>query len=357
MPGIGFPLIDALNGGQLQQTADLVTAAAETPPAPQVDEVRGIHQSDIIIRSALIAAMEDMRANPWLLDHAFASLPKDSLTSSEYGQREIDAAKKWFLKDRIPVFMSTRIDQAVFPCISISLVDSVEAEVTFSDTHYVVAQDDDRVWPALTRTFVPDKWDPVTGYLTVPQDIASSVALTPGMQVVGKDGTAHEILSLVDGTNLTVVLAAAPANLDEAVIKGKPPAQVAKLESVRAKETYSIGCHVQGEQTHLTYLHSILLFILYRYKASLLEARGFERSVVSSSDFRRNEAFENELTFSRHVNLTGYVTHVWPADVTPKVTSVSTAVGVDGAGKLPSEADPNDSLWVGDQDLLLIGLK
>jgi hypothetical protein len=317
-------------------------------------EVIGIHQSDIIIRSAIIAALDDLRANPWLLDHVFASLPKDSLTRAEYGQREIDAAKKWFMSTRIPVFMTSRIDDPVLPCITISLVESNEAETTLGDTHYLPRQDDDRNWPALSPAFTPVSYDQATGTLEVPATVGDALVLAPGQQILDRTGRAHEILEVLSDYRV-LIAPGAVVDFESSVIKGKPPSSVACIESVKMKETYALGCHVQGEQTHLTYLHTILVFCLYRYKARLLEARGFERSVVSSSDFRRNEAFENELTFSRHLNLGGFVTQVWPGDISPKVTaSTLQALTISAAGNLPGDTDPDDALWIGDQDALTV---
>lgn len=247
---------------------------------PTLTEPLGIHQSDIIIRSALIAGLDDLRANPWLLDYVFSSLPKDDLTKNDYGQREVDNAKKWFLNTEIPVIMNTRIDETKVPAISVSLMDSNESDTTLGDVHYVPVE------------------------YTVEKD---SKAVT--------------------------------------------------LESLVFKETYSIGCHAAGETTFATYLHSIVVFILLRYKQRLLEARGFERSTVSSSDFRRNEMFENEMVFSRWISLSGYVRNYWPKDVDLLITSTEPAVIVTGADALPNDTDPADSLWIGDQDALTLKLK
>jgi hypothetical protein len=318
-------------------------------------EAVGIHQSDVVIRSAIMAGIADLRANPWLLDYAFASLAKDTLTQADYGQREIDNAKRWFLATRIPVFLSTRIDDAKFPCISISLMDSNEAETTLSDVHYQPTQDDDREWPALTPTFAPESWNHSTGILVVPKDIGDGLVLAPGMQILDADGVAHQILDVL--TDYSVKLTPGIFRMDKLIIKGNAPAQIVNFESVRMKETYALGCHVQGEQIHLTYLHSILVFVLYRYKMALLEARGFERSTLSSSDFRRNEMFESEFTFSRHINITGYVTHTWPAEVASKVTETAIQIKIIGAGKVPPDTDLNEVLWAGDQDVLLAGIR
>lgn len=316
-------------------------------------EAIGIHQSDLIIRSALISALDDIRLSPWLLDYVFASLPKDSLTASEYGQREVDNAKKWFLSTKIPVFMSTRIDDPALPGISITLVESSEAEQTLADLHYVEHQDDDRLWPALTDLFTPVEYNPTTGVMKLPDSITLVVVV--GMQVLDRSGRAHAVVEVGDSDGTIKIEPCLQADFRDAVIKGQRPTGLIHFESVKMKETYAIGCHVQGEQVFLTYLHTLIVFALLRYKASLLEARGFERSTISSSDFRRNDAFENELTFSRHINITGYVTQVWPAATSQKATTVDIrSIKVIGAGVSPSDVDPSDSLWTGDQDALTV---
>jgi hypothetical protein len=337
------------------EAQSLLVKALELPLPPSLTtEVTGIHQSDVVIRSAIIAAIADLRANPWLLDYVFASLPKDSVTMADYGEREIAAAKKWFMSTNIPVFMSTRIDDVKLPAISISLLESTEAETTLGDTHYKVTEDNDSAWPALAGPFSPVEYSAATGIMKIPETI--DLILAPGMVVVDSVGRAHEILEVPETYTLQLK-AGTVGDFTDALIKGTRPSYVANLESVVMKETYSIGCHVNSEQTHLTYLHSILTFILLRYKESLLEARGFERSQINSSDFRRNESFDVELAFSRHLNITGYVRQIWPKAIKPKLTglAVSPLMVID-SGKLPADADPNagpdEASWIGDQDAL-----
>jgi hypothetical protein len=332
------------------EAQSLLVKALELPlPPSMTTEVTGIHQSDVIIRSAIIAAMADVRANPWLLDYVFASLPKDPLTMKEYGEREIDAAKKWFMSTNIPVFMSTRVDEVKLPAISISLLESTEAETTLSDTHYQVQEDNDSAWPALAGPFSPTEYSAATGIMKVPD---LGIILAPGMVVVDSIGRAHDILEVPDADTIQIK-AGTVADFSGAYLKGARPSFIAQLESVVMKETYSIGCHVDSEQTHLTWLHSILTFILLRYKETLLEARGFERTQINSSDFRRNESFESEFVFSRHLNITGYVRQVWPKAIKPKITATAiTPLMISDSGKLPADTDPNDASWIGDEDAL-----
>lgn len=316
-----------------------------------MSEAYGIHQSDILIHSAIEEGIEDLRRKPYLLDYVFASLVKDDLTKKKYGQRVIDQARKWFLSTNIPVFMSTHLDAYEKPCISITLLESAEAEYTLGDVHYEPQEDHSRLHPALCEPFTPS-YVSSTGTLTLPSDLG--LVMATGMVIVDHRGRQHEILE-VDSDTVVKIKAGTVADFRDSVIKGQSPSQIITWESMTMKETYHIGCHVGGEQTHLAYLHSILVFVLLRYKERLLEARGFERSTVQSSDFRMTEGSEADpVGFSRHLNLTGYVRQVWPKDEFDKITSTTTRMSIDDSGHM-TEIPIEDSAWVGDEDVDLFG--
>jgi hypothetical protein len=331
----------------------LLVKSLELPlPPSMTTEALGIHQSDVIIRSAIIMAIADLRANPWLLDYVFASLPRDSHTMKDYGEKEVQRAKEWFMKTNIPVFMVPRLDEAKVPCITIKLQDSAESEVTLGDVHYQEKEDNDTQWPALIKPFTPEKYNAATGIMVVSQDVLDSIVLAPGMVIVDAVGKPHDILEVFDDGSFTIKQGTM-ADFTNSVVKGAKPSYITRLESVSYRETYQIGVHVAGEPVYLTWLHSIIVFILLRYKQALMEARGFERSVFNSSDFDRNEMFEAEMVFSRYLTLTGYVRQYWPKDVNPKITSFQPQpIRVIGADKLPQGTDPNDQLWIGDNDTL-----
>jgi hypothetical protein len=234
-------------------------------------EALGIFQPDLVLRSAIIAALKDIRENPWLIDYVFRSLSEDALTAGTYGEAEIAQAKKWLLNTDFPVFMATRLDESKLPCISIALMESAETEQTHGDIHYQ------------------------------PTEVVEGDSPNAGMVVT--------------------------------------------LESIAFRETYQIAAHVQGESFYLTYLHSLLVFILAgRYKQSLLEARGFERSTISSSQFLRNDNFGTENVYSRFINITGYVRQYWPKYISKKISNVFvTPVIVPPPGGGPVTPTPADS--------------
>ena len=328
-------------------------------------EALGIFQPDIILRTALVEAFRDLRANPEKLDFVFSSLPNDSLSLKSYGLKEADRAKDWFLKTEIPVHIVPRLDEAKVPCISIKLMSSNEDIVTLGDVHYQPNEDADSEgssWPRLSTPFNPDGYDPATGIVTVPDYVLEFLELKPGIFLVDGNGTAHEVLEVLSD-NECRIKPIAGLELRNSVFKGPRPSWSISLESAGYQETYQIGIHVGGEPVQLMWLHSIVVFCLLHFKQSLLEARGLERTVFSSSDFERNEMFEAELVFSRYIQLTGYVRQYWPKQIARKIVYIGAGspgygptdprgLRIVGSGNLPSEVDVNDATWIGDLDSL-----
>lgn len=307
------------------EAQSLLVKALSMPLPPTVTEALGIHQSDVIIHTALTAAIADMRANPWLLDYVFASLPRDAVSLKAYGEKEVARAKEWFTTTNIPVVMRNRLDEVKLPAISIGLLESVESDTTLGDVHYVPQEDTEASWPVLAGPFSPVSYNAATGIMVIPSDIGSSLVVAAGMVIIDRVGVAHEITDVLD-SNTLVIRSGTVADFGSALLKTAKPALITQLESLAFRETYSIGCHAQGEPVFLTYLHSIVTFVLLRYKEALLEARGFERSTVSSSDFRKNEEFGNEMVYSRYINLTGYVRQFWPKAVSEKLRRLDTEI-------------------------------
>lgn len=325
-----------------------------------VPEAHGIHQSDIIIRTAIVAAIEDLRRDPQLLDYVFSSLPRDEQTAKEYGDKSVDRAKEWFLKTEIPVSMVPRIDEGRWPRITISLADSQEHENTLGDIHYepVQYQSSTTVWKALAGPFTPTSYDPQSGKVVLPTSVTDNLVVVAGMYIIDRQGGEHLIVRS-DGN--VYIAENSIVDLRDAVIKGVKPMQAVHLESATFRETYHVGIHVGSEPVYLTWLHSIIVFALLRYRQAYLEARGFERSSFNSSDFIKNDHIDNELVFSRYVTVSGVVRNYWPKFIGSTINSVSMggdsggALRINPADKLPTGPDDvnvNDALWIGNNDIV-----
>jgi hypothetical protein len=314
-------------------------------------EAKGIHQSDVIIRTALVMAIRDIRANPWLLDHVFATLIEDAATAAQYGDKERAQAKAWFLKTEIPVVMDYRLEGPEGTCISISLVDSSEAEVTLADIHYEPSEEAEAAWAPLAGPFVAT-YNPVTGAVEIPTSVAEKVFVSPGQLLIDKTGGTHAILTVTDETQFTIE-AGVSADFKACFIKGQKPRLIRNIESAVYKESYRIGCHAHGDPFVLTWLHSIVIFALLRYKARLLEARGFERSVLSTSPFAKDERWNVQNMWTRFISISGYVRQFWPADINERITSVgvspinaSRTDDPDATEFVTDGVDEEDAIWL-----------
>lgn len=295
-----------------------------SPPVTSVTttEIKGIHQSDIIIRTAIALGIADLRANPWLLDFCFASLAQDTTTSNQYGQKEIDRAKTWFRKTAIPVGMDYRFDDPPPFFVSIGMVESAETEATIGDVHYVTAENTEAEWQPLTEVFDPASYNPVTGIFSVPDSVASELVMAPGMLVVDAKGRTYAVTDIIDA-NSFLVDKGINADFRSCHIKSAQPRYINTIESLAFRETYRIGCHAHGEASKLTWLYSLVMFVLLRYKEQYLEARGFERSTVSASPFTRDDNWGKENCWVRYINTTGYIRNYWPKNLSERVLSVT----------------------------------
>lgn len=301
-----------------------------------MSEIIGIHQSDIIIRSAIMAGIAELRASPYLLDYAFASLRYDNLTKSEYaGQVEI--AKEWFKKTNIWVYMAQNTNEVKFPCVTISLASSNEDETTLADVHYEPTEDVDLGPEVLAGPMVAESYDPDTGYVVFSVESLNNLILAPGMVLITKSGAQYPVLDCPDITTTIKIETGLQLDLEDCRIFSPRPGHVADVGSVAFKETYAIGCHVDSEPSHLIYLHSIICFILLRNREDLLEARGFERSAVSSTDFRRSETELPEFFYNRYIQLTGSVRQVWPKVIREKVLSIFPQILPDAVAEVVDE--------------------
>jgi hypothetical protein len=334
-------------GQIVPQSCKCLVKSLELPLPDSLTSSLGIFQSDVIIRTAIVAAIADLRANPWLLDYVFASLPKDSMTMSQYGEQEVSRAKEWFLGTDIPVIMYPNLDAAKLPCISISLLESSENAATVGDIHYEPSEETDAGWPVLFGPFTPSNYNAGTGVMQIN---ANGFELMEDIQcVVDSKGNEYPITETYDD-NTFAIAAGTVADFTDATIRSPKPAFVAQLESIEFKESYNLGSHVQAEPVHLTYLHSILTFILLRYKLALLDVRGFTRSVVSASDFQLNGQYGKENVFSRFTTLTGYVRQYWPGSVNPKIAAIATQLVVENTDHVAAGDSVTTSTWIGDKD-------
>lgn len=289
----------------------------------------GMFPGDIIIRTAIIAGIEEMRAEPGLIDFLLQALLKDELTKKQYGERELTDLKDWILNNDIAVTMGYHINQVKGPHIAIWLGAASETQQILGDIHEIPIeriQWDRRRPPALI--FTPAAYDQTTGLITLPAGL-STAQIHAGMRVLDRlNNRVYEIEAVEDDQSFRLPAGTA-ANLTNAEVLEREDVWLAQVESVSASETYNIDCLVSGDATKCILLHSLLVFILYRYKQRYLEARGFENTVVNSTAMGGVQPDATQIIWKRSVTITGTTRQYWPKAIGPAVQGIQAGLVIE----------------------------
>jgi hypothetical protein len=316
-------------------------------------EPKGIWLPDVFLRYALLLGLKDLRENPWQLEVTFASFLDDPYTENMYGAKEVSKAINWFLKTEIPVLLDIQLASSPnMPCVTIGIQDSTEAESTLGDVHYQTNESAAAEWEPVTIKFNAE-YDPVTGLVKPNKD----VVVNEKMLFVDGNGQSHPVLSVkVDANDNEVfyIEKGLNTNFSNCVLKWATSKLSVQLESLNFRETYTIGSHVKGEPKDLLYLDAIVLYCLLRYKKTLLEGRGFERTTVSRTKILANQfaPVGTENIFSRFINLTGFCKNYWATQVSEKITKATFATPLDNDGLKISQVNFSSTKFKAPEDQL-----
>lgn len=276
-----------------------------------------IFSGDVVIKLAVEQGLADIRANPYLIDNIMGQFKDPALAT--YGQKEIDRCKEWVLNNKIEVLLRYRLDKDEFPCVTIALNSSSELEdmkhLADTSTESVILMPSDINKPIsyVVKPFVPTEFDINSGFVGIPSSAKNTQAIRAQMILVNlSTGDGYIIIDIAEGG----ILIESGLNITASsfAIVPRYPFYEAKVEHSFFRETYTLGCHVHGDPSTLLWLHAITAYCLLRYKESLLEARGFTQTTISSSDIAPNQHMSQpggENIFSRFVTLSGMVENSW----------------------------------------------
>jgi hypothetical protein len=293
------------------------------------NNVSGIYSSRLIVKTAIEAALNDIRKNSWLLDWATYQLIQDPLTKDTYGQAECDRAKNWFLQNEIKVVQAYQLNENTIPCISVNLTSSVEEISQLGDVDANPIETFDAVTPGakqpnilagpLTAAYNPDN-----GWLTIPATSATYF-IFPGAVIIDQTlQVGYTIIDVIDQQTFVIVPALVNANFTNTIIVPSIGQNnyIQSIESVHMKDTFALGVHCYSDSFFCEYLYDILMMILYRYKQEFFEKRGFERTTVSAGDFRPWDTGSGQVMFERYVNLVGVCVYSWVKHISAPITGV-----------------------------------
>lgn len=278
----------------------------------------GIFQGDIIIKTAIELGIEDMKKNPWLINHMLSDLVNINYLSDKYGQKQIDACKEWFAQSQIDVYLRGREDHDRLPCVTIQMGQSNEKSEMKSmadqstETMVLLPAQINKPIPYVVKPFTPKGYDEATGIVLVP-DSVDTTTIAPGMILVNPaNGQGFVIQDIVEGgieieSGLEVVASQFGVVPQNQFFK-------ARVEHSFFDETYIIGCHAHGDPQNVLFLWSIVKYSILRYRESLLEANGFAESSISSAGPDFDESFTTpggEKAWARFMTLNGQIENSW----------------------------------------------
>jgi hypothetical protein len=274
-----------------------------------------------------MVGLQDLRDNPWQIQLIFNGLLSDPYTKDIYGQKVIQKATDWFLKTNIPVvFDFNLVSSPAMPLITVGLNESNEESPTLGDLHYVTGQSTEAVWEPTTQKFSA-AYDPVTGLVTPSIDVIANSQ----MVLVDGAGIRHPVIDVqVDSNDKEKLLIekGLVTDFSNCVLEWSTNKLSVQLESCWFKESYTVGTHTKGETDNLLYLWAIAVYILLRYKKTLLEGRGFECSTIASTKVMPNTSLSpvgSENFWSRFITVTGKVKNSWATLVSERIASAAFA--------------------------------
>lgn len=311
----------------------------------------GIFQGDIFIKLAIELGIEDMRKNPWLIDHMLEDLKENRYTREKYGQKQIDACKEWLANNQIDVYMRPRDDRDKLPCVTIEMGQSNEKE----EMKHMGDQSTESVMlfpnqigkpiPFIIKPFTPTGYDEATGVLGVDDSIDLG-SIEPGMILVNP---ANGNGFVIQGIVATGIQIEAGQEIDASQLAVVPHYQYyqAKIEHSFFEENYIIRANAHGDVQNVMFLWSIVKYSILRYRESLLEANGFEQSSVNSGGPDLNEAWSTaggEKAYTRVLTIKGQIENSWIKSPRRIIESVSmtpkkTCKGIEGGIKIISNLD------------------
>lgn len=274
----------------------------------------GLFQADAVLKTTVQLFLEDLRKNIWLMNYILEDFTRNPYLKDAFGQKQIDAAKEWFLNNNIDITIGFHPDKLRPPCVSIILGSQQEKEDLKHMGDLSVNQvmllpnQIGRPISYVVKPFIPSGYDAPSGKISVDSKIDLSTVVA-GMILVNPDnGTGYVILD-VSGDGVFIE---ADQNIGATQFGILPQNQFyqARLEHIFMRASYMVVCTAHGDAQTALWLHDIVFYGLLRYKESLLEALGLSETIISSGDLEINGEFGQdgaETSWNRAISISGQI--------------------------------------------------
>jgi hypothetical protein len=302
----------------------------------------GILATDILIKTMIEGALADLRKNNWILDDIFADLANDPLARLDYGHKEIQRAREWFLGNNIDVYLVNRVDTPRFPCITV--VRTSSREMTERDSLADIGSEEDFDPIDITKQiqvtyteFTPKAYNKQKGLFTLPDNIDTTNML-PGQYLVSKRSSKAYVINAVLGPKAFLITPGIDDDFTNAYVV--PPTALWNLnkELTFLEEQFAIGLHAESDLNQAIWLRQIAQYIFLRYKEAYLERRGFELSTFTLGSIDENPHFNGaERVYSCSMSLSGQVEANFIKYAAPKIQGIKGGIRIIDGPRTPDE--------------------
>lgn len=287
-----------------------------------------IFQTDAFLLTLLKENLEQIKQNPWLINHILWDFTHNQFLKNKYGQKQVNAAIEWFETNNINVVHQYVKDKLKFPAIVITLGSSVEHQEyrTMGDVsqHTIGIIEPSKVGqkiPYVVPPFIPYGYDPSTGEVGIPSGI-DIAAVSPGMLLFNPATGNGTPVTSINGQNIFIQ---PNVQLDASKLGVLPQHRYFQTRMGRSffQETWNITCCTNDVQA-LLWLHSIVMFGLLRYREfmehnGILEITNLSSTDIFNADFSNAEGEE---IYCRQISISNKVEQTWPRDLHKIIESV-----------------------------------
>lgn len=290
--------------------------------------------SDLVLLKLFKQGMAEIRANPWVLDFIFERLIEEATDLQKtYGEKEIDRAKKWFLKNNIDVRLAYNLDGIQFPCITIELMSQSESKphATLGDVAAPpwdedVNQNEYVIKPrSLAGPYPSVNYNLTTGEVTLPDGFDTEL-IFKGQALYSPNSKNEYVISSINKTTTNSFYINTGVRDDFTGGYITPAYQTLKVrrEIAMFNEQYNFKIMVQGDAGHLIWLHTIVSYLLLKFRKTLLEKKNIGLTTISSGPMiqEQQEQYGGEIVYSREISMEGICEVTWVSDILQKFEGV-----------------------------------
>ncbi len=264
---------------------------------------------DLRIKAALTLGLEDIAKNDWLIDDILGDTISNEYMRRFYGS-QIASCKQWLLNNRVNIMLSEQqADKLEFPAITIE-IGTIDEKMEMrhmgdlsTQSIKLLPNNINKPIPYVIRPTITGTYSPTTGVFVF-NEMVDLNNVSPGMVLVDPiNGVGYVIQGVTAANQINLLTGLTIPNVTFGII---PEYQYydAKIGHAFMQESYRVGCHGMDQQTTL-WLHSISMYLLLRYRQSLLEAQGGAESIIKSSKMYANADYSDagQVIWTREINL------------------------------------------------------